>query len=178
MIKEFKDLEVRDSGVIYASTLEQIKKLHTVDPDKAGELAIAAIELLLTGDISSDDVMIELMLTTTKAVNEKKQDKYDQKVEAARLKKIEEMQLDKIATLLSQGLTQSQVGDRLGLTQQVVSYRANVIRTKYPELLQKNDFVQTSTKIQKEPNFVQKSTKENVGTNFVQISTKTNNYVF
>lgn len=181
MINEFKDLEMRKSGVIYSSTLEQIKKLYSIDPERAGELAISAIELLLTGEISSDDVMIELMLTTTKAVNQNTKDKHDQKVEAARSKKIEEMRLDEIAELQLQGCTQAQIGKKLGLTQQVVSYRAGIIRTKFPELLQKNSFVKNeieSTKIQENLEFVQESTKKEDCTNFVQKSTNGNSFVF
>lgn len=49
MINQFNDVEARNSGIIYKSTLEQIKKLYAVDPEQAGELAIAAIELVLTG---------------------------------------------------------------------------------------------------------------------------------
>ena len=48
MIEQFKELEVRKSGVIYNSTLEQIKNLYPMDPERAGELAISAIELVLS----------------------------------------------------------------------------------------------------------------------------------
>ena len=61
MINQFNDVEARNSGIIYKSTLEQIKKLYAVDPEQAGELAIAAIELTLAGQFSSDDVIIELI---------------------------------------------------------------------------------------------------------------------
>ena len=36
--------------------------MHAVDPVKAGELAVSAIELVLTGEMSSDDVMIDMLL--------------------------------------------------------------------------------------------------------------------
>ena len=88
MIENFKDLEVRQSGVIYQSTFEQIKKLYAVDPEKAGELAISAIEMVLCGQISSDDMIVELMLEPTKVVAGKDHVKYDQKVETQRQKKI------------------------------------------------------------------------------------------
>lgn len=51
-------------------------------------MAISAIELVLTGGISSDDVMIELMLEPMKVLVQGNQDRYDQKVEASRQKKI------------------------------------------------------------------------------------------
>lgn len=62
MTKNFKNSIKKDSGVIYQSILEQIIMLHAEDPIKAGELAIFAIELVLTGDISTDDTMIKIIL--------------------------------------------------------------------------------------------------------------------
>ena len=70
MIEFFNEVPTKNTGIIYNSTLEQIKKLHAVDPEKAGELAISAIELVLTGQMSSDDVMIDMMLTTIRAIND------------------------------------------------------------------------------------------------------------
>lgn len=139
MIEKFNDVEIRNSGIIYSSTFEQIKKMYAVDPEQAGELAIAAIELVLTGQISSDDVMIELMLEPTKVINERNVEKYEHKVESGRSKKIHDQKLDQIADLISKGFKQREVAERLGLTQQVVSYRWSVIKSNYPELLQKNE---------------------------------------
>ena len=70
MIEMFKDNEIRSSGLIFSSVLEQIKELHQYDPDQAGELAISAIELVLTGDISSDDVNVKIMLAPLRKINE------------------------------------------------------------------------------------------------------------
>lgn len=136
MIEYFNDAEIRNSGVIYSSTFEQIKKLYTVDPEKAGELAISAIELVLTGQMSSDDVMIDMMLTTIKAINDSNVQKYETRVENSRQKKIREMKLAEIAELLSAGWKQREIGEKLGLSQQNISYRIGVIRAQYPELLQ------------------------------------------
>ena len=135
MIEMFKDNEVRNSGIIYNSTFEQIKQLYEADPFQAGELAISAIELVLTGDISTDDMNISLMLTPMRKINENNQIKYENKVENARQKKISEMKLDKIADLMNKGYKQKEVGERLGLSQQIISYRWNMIRKSYPELL-------------------------------------------
>jgi hypothetical protein len=62
LIEMFKDTQMRNSGLVYNGTLEQIRKLYDLNPEQAGELAISAIELALTGEISSDDILIELML--------------------------------------------------------------------------------------------------------------------
>ena len=139
MIERFNDIETRSSGVIYDSTFEQIKQMYEVDPEQAGELAISAIELILTGDISSDDYIIRMMLTPTKKINEINVAKYETRKETAKQKKIVDMKLDKIADLYLKGFKQREIAERLGLTQQTVSYRIDVIKKKYPELLQKND---------------------------------------
>lgn len=139
MINEFKDLEMRKSGLIYNGTFEQIKKLYEVDPEKAGELAISAIEFVLCGEISSDDMLVQLMLEPIRPINESNSIKYDQKVESARQKKITEQKLDLIADLSKRGFRQREIAERLGLTQQMVSYRLGVIKSSYPELLDEAD---------------------------------------
>lgn len=136
MIDYFNDVEVRGSGVIYASTFEQIKKMYAVDPEKAGELAISAIEMVLTGQISTDDYMIDMMLTTAKAVNDNNVAKYESRVEGARQKKVRDLKLAEIADLLRAGWKQREIGEKLGMSQQNISYRIGVIRSSYPELLQ------------------------------------------
>ena len=168
MIEMFKDNEIRSSGLIFSSVLEQIKELYQYDPDQAGELAISAIELVLTGDISSDDVNVKIMLAPLRKINEVNVAKYETKIENKRQKKIVEMKLDKIAEMANQGFKQREIGERLGLSQQVVSYRVDVIKKNYPELLQEN-----STKIQT-------TLQENKNTrkqNFVQVCTKEENFV-
>lgn len=148
MIEMFKEIEARRSGIIYKSTLDQIKKLHEADPELAGELAISAIELVLTGEISSDDMMISILLEPAKAVNENNQAKYDTKVETAKVKKMVDMKLDKIAELANMGKKQREIGEILGLSQQIVSYRMGLIKTNYPELLDSTAAQKNSTKIQ------------------------------
>ncbi len=179
MIEQFKDNEVRSSGLIFNSVLEQIKELHQYDPDQAGELAISAIELVLTGDISSDDVNIKIMLAPLKKINEVNVAKYETKVENKRQKKVVEMKLDKIADMVNQGFRQREIGERLGLSQQVISYRVDVIKKNYPELLQEN-----ATKIQEDSQKVCTKVQENLPKNkntktqnFVQTCTKVENFV-
>jgi DNA-binding NarL/FixJ family response regulator len=113
--------------------------LYAADPDKAGELAISAIELILTGEISSDDIMIGIMLEPTKKVTERNVVKYEAKMENSKQKKIKDMKLQEIADLLNEGCRQKFIAERLGLSQQVVSYRVDVIKKKYPELLTGQD---------------------------------------
>lgn len=168
MIEMFKDNEVRPSGLVFSSVLEQIKELHQYDPEQAGELAISAIELILTGDISSDDVNIKIMLAPLRKITEVNVTKYETKVENKRQKKIAEMKLDKIADLLAAGYKQREIGERLGISQQTASYRIDVIKKNYPELLQTND-----TKIQA----ISQKNKDTKIQNFVQTCTKEENFV-
>ncbi len=135
MIEMFKENEMRNSGIIYSSTFEQIKKLHEADPERAGELAIAAIELVLTGDISSDDMMVDILLEPMKKINENNQVRYDNKVESSKNKKMVDMKLDKIAEMVNKGMKQREIGEALGLSQQNISYRIGLIKSNYPDLL-------------------------------------------
>ena len=84
MIKEIKDLQARPTGIIYGSTWEQIKKLYDENPNLAGELAFSVIEQTLTGDISSDDLTIQLICDGLKPINQKAQQKYDIQVKSKR----------------------------------------------------------------------------------------------
>ena len=65
------------------------------------------------------------------------------------------------------GMKQREIGERLGLSQQMVSYRVNTIKTKYPELLKVDD-TKENTKIQKnftnDTNTLQKNKSESAKT--------------
>ena len=188
MINEFKDSEVRKSGVIYRSTFNQIKKLYDKNPLLAGELAISAIELVLTGDISSDDDNIDMYLEVNREVAQKNFDAYDAKVENDRRNKIIKYQYDEIARLYQQKYTQKAIAQQLKLSQQTVSNRLAAIRKDFPELLQdgtsKKEFVpslqeknactnlQVNSACTNEEKFVQTCTnvqEENVCTNNVEL---------
>lgn len=185
MIEMFNEVDVRGSGVIYASTFEQIKKMYAVDPEKAGELAISAIEMVLTGQISTDDYMIDMMLTTAKAVNENNVAKYESRVENARQKKVRDLKLAEIAELLRAGWKQRAIGEKLGMSQQNVSYRIGVIRSSYPELLQpevtetaykQNEILQTDLQtIQTAQKDLQTRLYDQVTNNTNKVTNDTNN---
>lgn len=135
MIEKFNDVEIRGTGVVMSSMFEQIKKMHAVDPDLAGELAISAIELVLTGQISSDDAMIDMLLAPAKIITDNNVQRYEARKENSKGKKIKDMKLDELAELYKAGVRQKEIAERLHLTQQTVSYRLGLIKTNYPELL-------------------------------------------
>jgi hypothetical protein len=56
-------------------------------------------------------------------------------VENTKQKKAREMKLYEIAEMLRKGYKQREIGERLNLSQQNVSYRVGVIRSSYPELM-------------------------------------------
>ena len=136
MIEYFNDVEVRGSGVIMSSVFDQIKKMYAMDPEMAGELAISAIELVLTGQFSSDDAMIDMLLAPAKVINDHNVQRYEVRKEGSKNKKIKDMKLDEIAEMLKNGMKQKEIAERLHISQQTVSYRMGVIRTQYPELMQ------------------------------------------
>jgi predicted transcriptional regulator len=61
--------------------------------------------------------------------------------------------LDKIAEMVNAGYKQSEIGEKLGISQQMVSYRISVIKTKYPDLLnapgRTKDFTNDTNTLQK-----------------------------
>jgi hypothetical protein len=103
MIDLFNEVEIRKSGIIYNSLLEQIKRIHLMDPERAGELAISAIELVLTGQISSDDPMIDALLQPLMVIRDRDENEYELKKEAANNKKIADLKLQEIAELHMSG---------------------------------------------------------------------------
>lgn len=134
MIKEFNELPIIEYANVYASELDQIRKLYAKDPMLAGELAISMIELALTGDYSSDDEMIEIIMKGNEHVGEKTYKKALDKMEEKRRKKMEDQQLDVIAEMLGQGFSQSRVAVEIGKTKQTISNRVALIKKDYPEL--------------------------------------------
>ena len=134
MIKEVRDLKSRPSGVIYESTWEQIKKLYNKNPDLGKELAFSVIEQTLTGDVSSDDLTIQLICDGLKPINQKAQQKYDIQVKSKRESKCESLQLQKIVELVNMGKTQEEIGKILGVSRQTINNRIRIINEEFPEL--------------------------------------------
>ena len=135
MIKNFKDTPIRNTGIVNKGMLEQIKMLHTQDPKLAGELAISFIELVLTGQASSDNFTIQFALANHSIVAEKNAEKYDKKVAADRAARIEKLKLVEISDMLKNGASQKVIADTLNESPAVIHYRVNVIKTDFPELL-------------------------------------------
>lgn len=149
MIPYFKDNEIRNSAIIHNSILDQVKMLYTDNPEMAGELAISAIELVLTGDMSTNNTMIKALLASSKRITEVEKEKYDKSVELKRNKAITDGKLDVVAEMTCAGYSQKQIGERLGISQQSVSKKLGLIRTTYPELLNGcTTVVQPSTTVQ------------------------------
>lgn len=147
MINEFKQTETRDSGVIHKGVFEQIKMLHAQNPQQAGELAISAIELILTGSISSDDFLIDLALKSYAPVVEKSRERYEKKVEVNKQAQIEKLNLAEIAEMLNNGATQKLIADTLGEPLTTINYRVKKLRDEFPELLNKNTKNTKNTKL-------------------------------
>ena len=148
MIPYFKNNEIRDTGIIHNAILDQIKMLYEDNPEMAGELAISAIELVLTGDMSTNNNMIKISLAQEKRISDANKEKYDRVVEAKRNKAIVDGKLDIVAEMTRAGFSQKQIGEKLGISQQSVSKKIVLIRKEYPELLDScTTIVQPSTTV-------------------------------
>lgn len=128
--------EIRNSAVIYQSNLIQIRKLQASgNAELAGKLAIATIEVALTGETTTDDLMIELMLEQYKAQAGKNADKFDRTVESKKQNTIDKQGLREIADLMNEGYKQVEISKKLGVSPSTISDRVKRIRRDFPELL-------------------------------------------
>ena len=148
MINRFKDSSIRDTGVINKGMFEQVKMLYLQDKEKGGELAVSLMELVLTGDYSSDDFMVQFAIANHNVIVQKNQQTYDKRVEAGKQARIEKLQLEKIAEMLAEGRKQTEIAATLNESKQVINNRVSILRTDYPELLDeaKEAFSQKSQK--------------------------------
>ena len=136
MIEKFKENEARKSALVYLSNFEQVKELYEDDKEMAGELAISILEMALTGEISSDNKIIKLMLKNFEVSAEKNKQKYEARERNTKEAKAEKYNLYEIAEMLNEGKTQAEIADALGISRQTVNRRLNeMIRVNYPELL-------------------------------------------
>lgn len=138
MIEKFKEAPcLKNSGIIYSDSYKSAKELYELDPLRGGELAMTILELVMTGDFSSDDPMFKIILNPLITATAKSDENYKKKVAEGKYKDIEENMLDKIAEYYNQGLTQQQISIKLNgtITQQTVGNRIRKIKEKYPEML-------------------------------------------
>lgn len=124
--------------------------IYLDDPMVGGELAVSIIEQVLTGQMSTDNPMLKMSLTEVVQTSNKRANEFDKKIEVVKEKKKQEQKLELIAELSCQGLTQKQIGERIGVSQQTIGNRLNLIKKEYPELLEKYKLVQDSTNLVQE----------------------------
>lgn len=136
MIKSFEKNSKRDSAIIYTTCYERAQELLKINPQQAGEYALAVIQLAFTGETTTDDPYIRLMLNDTARLMAKAQEKYDTSSATKRQKAMEKMQLEEIAAMYLNGATQQIIANTLGEKQQTISNRLKIIKKDYPELLQ------------------------------------------
>ena len=166
MIEKFKENEARKSALIYLSNFEQVKELYEDDKEMAGELAISILEMALTGEISSNDKMIRLMLKNFEVSAEKNKQKYEARERNTKQEKAEKYKLYEIAEMLNEGKTQAEIADALGISRQTVNRRLNeMIRVNYPELLCSNEKMSKMSKMSNDVKQCKNNENENENEN-------------
>ena len=135
MITDFRLDVCRDSAVIYSSVLEQIEMLYEDDTELAGEFAIAAIQTVLSGETTTDNKMIRVMLKQLQQSARKNQERYESSKESKREYRAKDLRLNEIAELANEGLSIREIEQELDIPKSTVSYRIGVIKNTYPELL-------------------------------------------
>lgn len=147
MIKEFKNNEIRPSGIINRGMFEQVKMLYQDNPEIGGELAVSLMEFILTGDFSSDNFMIKFAMANHKEIVVKNQERYDARKEAKQ--EAIENSLKEIADMVNAGMKQVDIARKLGLQPPNVSKKVAKIRKEFPWLLNG----EISEKVSTERNF-------------------------
>lgn len=132
---EFKKAQIRDTAVVYGSSLQQVKEMYAIDPNMAGELAISILEVALTGTMSTNNPLIKVALANFKDVAGKNQVKYDKKLEAKREIRAKKLQLEEIAAMLKGGMSQKDIALKLGKAASTINSAVRVLKTEYPELM-------------------------------------------
>ena len=166
MIKEFKNIEVRPTGIINRGMFEQVKLLYMQNPAAAGELAISLMEHVLTGDHSSDDFMVAFAIANHQETIAKNQARYDATKEAKQVA-IEDS-LREIADLFNGGMKQVDIARKLNMSPGNVSKKLSKIRKEFPWLLEEEE----REKVSKDGNSGNISTfpsfgnQGNIGNNF------------
>ena len=139
MIAQFKENEVRDTGVVNKGMFEQVKRLfNSGQTELAGELAISLLEVVLTGEYSSNDFTVQLVMDNHEIIANKHIEEYDKKIEASRIARAEKLDLYKIAEMLEKNFTQQQMANVLNITQGAVSKRINILNNEYPDIKYSN----------------------------------------
>lgn len=139
---EFSDKQMRKSGVVYSSTLQQIEMLYKQDPMSAGELAISLLELVLRGEYKTDNFTVNLVLKQMEEITARDADKYAAKEKNA--KEYKKIRYQKIAELYLQGKKQNEIAEILGKDKSTISRDMAVIRKDFPELLKAESDQQAS----------------------------------
>lgn len=138
LIKEFKNTEIRPTGVINRGMFEQVKLLYMQNPAAGGELAVSLMEHVLTGDHSSDDFMVAFAIANHKETIQKAQHNYDVSKENKR-SAIED-DLRQYTELYMEGLTQAEIAKKMETSQSNVSKKIAKARKDFPHLLQKEEY--------------------------------------
>ena len=131
---------MRDSGVIFRSTLETcLDMVYDGEETMAFHYLLTAVEKTLDADITYNDPRLKYVYGELDRLIAKSHDRFDKKVQSKEQANIDHYQLEEIAEMFfGQGLTQRQIADKLGnISQQGVSGRVKMIRSKYPELIEK-----------------------------------------
>ena len=137
MITEFDYENCRESSILYKTAYKQIaRKYQRGKYEEAAELAVAYFQVMLQGYTTTDDEDIQDLVEPYAAMSKKANERYSRKVEREKNKQIEDLQLHEIAQMLEDGESYGTISDSLGIAKSTVSYRVEIMRDKYPELLE------------------------------------------
>lgn len=141
MITEFDYENCRESSILYKTAYKQVaRKYQRGKYEEAAELALAYMQVMLCGETTTDDEDIVDLIEPYLYSSHKSAERYERKLQRTKESKIDEMRLDEIAALMNEGKKSLFIAETLGIPRSTVSYRMNVIKDNYKELLDFQDF--------------------------------------
>ena len=126
---------IKDTAIVNLTDFENAIDLYEDgEIEKALELMFGITVLGLGGDFETDDREIRRLLRNREYTVAKSNEAYCNKVKAEEEKRIEKLQLQEIAEMLSNGVTQQVIADTLGVSLDTIKYRVRVMKEKFPSL--------------------------------------------
>ena len=168
-IKEFKNTPIKDSSIVFRTSFEKVRELYPEYPELAAELAMSVLELSLTGDFSSDNIMIKMMLKETKEITDRNNKKWEESKESKQEARIAKLKLEQIASMLSDGMSQKAIAEALNESPQTINNRVKVLRSEFAHLLdasnQKNQILSNEIQFDQNESLIEEASDQKIKKN-------------
>jgi len=127
----------QDSCIVYNSLYDQAMDYYDDGDYKEGmELLLSYIEIGLTGEaIHDNERAARTILRSYYPILQKNTERYNVAIQSKRDSRRDSQKLDDIARMIKEGVSQSEMAEKLNVTQGTISNRIKLIKKEYNFLL-------------------------------------------